>query len=312
MTNPFYNQPASPFDEVRRFFRQGSPLSVLILINIAVWLLVQVVRVLFFLFNKPESGLAAGWMLHLLAVPASVPVLMSKPWTLLTYMFFHVDVWHILFNVLWLYWFGRIFMEFLSGRKLLTVYLLGGLSGGVVYILAFNIFPVFQPAIPVSAALGASASVMAIVTAISFYVPDYSLQLILFGRVKIVYLAILLFIFDFFMIPSGNSGGHLAHIGGAIFGFLYTLYLKNFSPAIGKGYRNSFSTGFRDIFGNKESRNTTYQHPGERPVTDEEYNRRKNENQQRIDIILEKISKGGYDSLTREEKEFLFKTSGKR
>jgi len=286
--------------EIRRFFQQGSVLSVLIICNLAIWILIQVFRVLFFLYNKPDSGIAVGYILEYLALPASVPLVIAKPWTLLTYMFLHIDFWHILFNMLWLYWFGKIFMEYLSSRQLFWVYILGGLSGGAVYIIAFNMFPVFKPMLPVSTALGASASVMAIVTAISFHVPNYTIRLLLIGRVKIVYLAVILFIFDFFMIPAGNAGGHLAHIGGALLGLLFIQFIP------GKKAER-----IRDFFRRKHfsSRPSGF---ANRPVSDEEYNIRKKKDQTRVDEILEKISKGGYDSLSKDEKDFLFKTSAKK
>jgi membrane associated rhomboid family serine protease len=264
-----------------------------------------------FLFNQPESVLAGSWIVKLFAVPAFIPSLLLKPWTLVSYMFLHVEIWHLLFNMLWLFWFGRIFMEFLTSRQLVTVYLLGGIAGALVYILAFNIFPVFSDALHDSYALGASASVMAIVTAISFHVPSYAIQLLFLGRVKILYLAIILFVFDFFMIPTGNAGGHLAHIGGALFGFIYISFSKS---GAGSTFRSDSATAFNSFFNKfghpKTGSGNTGQH--RRPMSDEEYNARKVETQKRIDEILEKISKGGYDSLTKAEKEFLFRTSSRR
>jgi hypothetical protein len=214
--------------------------------------------------------------------------------------------------MLWLYWFGKIFLEFLTNRQLILVYFLGGISGGLLYVLAFNFFPVFADIVPVSFALGASASVMAIVTATAFYVPNYTIQLLLIGKLKIGYLAIILFVFDFFMIPSGNAGGHIAHIGGAIFGvvyiYIYRTYHKSNQPFIRESIFDKFETWF-----NKSKKNT-YSSGGYtgRPMSDDDFNKQKRENQQKIDSILEKISKGGYDSLTREEKDILFRTSGKR
>ncbi|MEI7662549.1 MAG: rhomboid family intramembrane serine protease [Bacteroidota bacterium] len=310
MMNYTYNQPTNPLDEIKRFFRQGSALSVIILVNVAIWFLVQALRVILFFFNVNDEHAAGTLVTHALALPASLTLLVLRPWTLVTYMFLHIEFWHILFNMLWLYWFGRIFLEFLSSRMLVWTYFLGGIAGGLVYILAFNIFPVFAGILPAAFALGASASVMAIVTAVSFYVPGYTIQLMLIGRIRILYMAIFLFVFDFFMIPSGNAGGHLAHIGGALFGFTF-VQLYRFSSKSLSG-RNPFS--FLRFFSSMKRQKTTGHTPdySARPVSDEDYNLKKRENQKRIDEILEKISRGGYDSLTKDEKEFLFKTSTKR
>jgi membrane associated rhomboid family serine protease len=301
-----YYQQTGPADNLKRFFREGSVLANLIIVNVSVWVLVQVVRVIFFLFDQPDSILATTAIIRIFGVPAYLESLVSKPWTVVTYMFLHIDLWHILFNMLWLYWFGRIFQEYLGNKKLLTVYLLGGIAGALVYVAAFNLFPVFFRALMISYALGASASVMAIVSAISFYVPNYTVNLLFLGRVKIIYLAIALFVFDFFMIPTGNAGGHIAHIGGALFGFFYILIRKQ----QGQNFQSSsFDPG---SFFRKKKKTESSPFDRGRPVSDEEYNREKASKQDRIDAILEKISKGGYDSLTREEKEYLFKSSGKR
>jgi membrane associated rhomboid family serine protease len=306
--NPYTN----PFVDIKRLFRSNSVLSTLILINGGVWLLTKVIGVFFFLYNVPDGNSSSNWLLHILALPAFTDDLIVKPWSLITYMFFHLDFLHLLFNMLWLYWFGRIFLEYLTSRQLLITYFIGGIAGGLFYILAYNIFPVFHEQIGKSLALGASASVMAIVMAISFYVPNYSIQLLLLGRVKILYLALFLFIFDFFSIPSGNSGGHLAHIGGALWGLAYVAVLKR-----GFSLRSMNSSGnwiekFERLFKkNKTSQNTPFSNYS-RPKSDEEYNTEKLENQKKTDKILEKISKGGYDSLTKEEKAFLFRSSGKK
>jgi membrane associated rhomboid family serine protease len=308
--NYAYKQPENPLEEIKRFFSQGSALSVLILSNVAVWFLVQVLKVILFFFNIADETAAGALVMHLLALPASLPLLAERPWTIITYMFLHVEFWHILFNMIWLYGFGRIFLEFLSSRQLVLVYFLGGIAGGLVYIFSFNMFPVFAGIVPVAFALGASASVMAIVTAVSFYVPGYTIQLFIFGRIRILYLAIVLFVSDFFMIPSGNPGGHLAHIGGALFGFCFVqLYRFTGRQLSGKSMFSFFT------FPNKKKKeNVSGGRPdySGRPVSDEEYNLKKKDNQRKTDEILEKISKGGYDSLTKAEKEFLFKTSTKR
>ncbi len=302
------NQYPNPFDGVKLFFRQRSVLSTLILINAGVWILSMIVWVVFFLFSQANYD---SWILNFLALPASIGLLSLKPWTLFTYMFLHLDFFHILFNMLWLFWFGRIFLEYLNPRQLLVTYFFGGISGGLLYILAFNLFPVFLPQLNSSLALGASASVMAIVMAISFYVPNYTIQLLFVGRVKIIYLALVLFIFDFFAIPAGNSGGHFAHIGGALWGFLYVLYLrKGYLPhLIGTSW--GWPDKLKNVFHRQRKKTTNNYTYYSRPKTDDEYNLEKSEKQQKTDSILEKISKGGYDSLTKEEKAFLFRTSGK-
>jgi membrane associated rhomboid family serine protease len=310
MTNYDFRQPVNPLEEAKRFFSRGSALSVLILANVAVWALVQVLKVILYFFNYNPDHAAGSLVMHALALPAAIPLLAERPWTILSYMFLHIEFWHLLFNMLWLFWFGKIFLEFLPSRKLVLVYFTGGIAGGLLYVLAFNSFPVFARMLPLSFALGASASVMAIVTAASFYVPAYAIQLIFIGRIRIVYLAIILFVFDFFMIPTGNPGGHLAHIGGALFGFIYAQYLRSSGKPVPGKSRFSFSS-LSNLF-RKKSSHAAGQDRSERPLSDEEYNLRKKEKQQKIDEILEKISKGGYESLTREEKEFLFRSSGKR
>ena len=199
--------------------------------------------------------------------------------------------------------FGKIFLQYLNQRQLVLVYILGGLSGALVYLLAYNLFPVFQPEISRSVAIGASASVMAIVAAIAFRVPNYTLYLFLIGRVRIVYLAIALFVFDFFMIPGSNSGGHLAHIGGALFGFAWA---QPVWPAFGRKFSALMSMGSAASLFRKKKMRASPGSGSARPVSDEEYNMKRAEHQRRIDSILEKISRGGYESLTREEKELLF------
>ena len=305
----FYSN-SSPFNDIGQFFRRNNALSRLILINAAVWLLIKMVIVLLFLFNKPDPAIAEGWFLKVFAIPAFLPSLLLRPWSILTYMFLHFDFFHILFNMLWLYWFGIIFLQYLTSRQMMMVYLLGGISGGFLYILAFNIFPVFAGALPDSLALGASASVMAIVTSISFYVPNYSVQFLFIGRVKILYLAIVLFVIDFFSISTGNSGGHIAHIGGAFFGYFYVMMLRNgYFQSLGRTVR--FSEQMMSFFSSKNRTKKSTSGQYQRPVTDEDYNLNKKLNQQRTDEILEKIKKGGYESLSKAEKEFLFKASGK-
>jgi len=291
------------WNDIKRTFRSGNSLIKLIYINIGVFLLISLAAIIGFLLNNPavsEISLAQ------LAAPASLRMLLLKPWTLITYMFTHKDIWHILFNMLWLYWFGKIFLEYLDQKKLVAVYLLGGLSGAVVYVLSFNIFPAFTGLVAESVAIGASASVMAVVIAVAAYVPDYSVNLFLLGRVKIKYMALAIFILTSVMDFSVNSGGKLAHIGGALLGYLYALNLKR-GRDIGKGL-NRIIDFIATIFKPRKRMKVTYK----KPASNYDYNKRKTEHQTRINAILDKISKGGYDSLTREEKDILFSESQKK
>jgi membrane associated rhomboid family serine protease len=291
------------WDEIKLTFRKGNNLYRLIYINISVFLILAIVSGIGFLLNNPEIS---GKALDLFSVPASFSALLARPWTLITYMFTHKEVLHILFNMLWLYWFGRIFLEYLDERKLVAVYLLGGISGALVYILSFNIFPVFAGVVSESVAIGASASVMAIVIAIAAYVPDYVIQLFLFGRIKIKYMALGIFVLTSIMDFSVNSGGKLAHIGGALFGYIYTLNLKH-GHDMGKGF-NRIIDFFVTAFKPRKKLKVTHK----RVATEYEYNKIKVEHQKVINGILEKISKGGYDSLTKEEKQILFNESQKK
>jgi membrane associated rhomboid family serine protease len=268
-----------------------------------VFIVISVVSIIAFLLDNPAISVKA---IDLLSVPASLRALLAKPWTIVTYMFTHKDIWHILFNMLWLYWFGRIFLEYLDQRKLVAVYLLGGISGAIVYVLSFNIFPVFTGIIAESVAIGASASVMAIVIAIAAYVPNYTIHMLLLGRIRIIYVALVIFILTSAVDFSVNSGGKLAHIGGALFGYLYTLNIKK-GRDIGIGL-NRLIDFFATLFKPRKKLKVTYK----KPASDYDYNKIKAEHQAKINQILDKISKGGYDSLTKEEKDTLFKESQKK
>jgi membrane associated rhomboid family serine protease len=291
------------WDDIKSTFKKGSSLTRLIYINIAVFLLLAIASIIGYLINSQDI---ADKLVKLLAVPSSLKSLIGRPWTLITYMFTHREILHILFNMLWLYWFGTIFLEFLDQKKLVAVYLLGGICGAVVYILSFNVFPVFDQMVSESIAIGASASVMAIVVSIAAYVPDYTVILFLIGRIKIKYIAIGIFILTSVLDFSVNTGGKLAHLGGALLGFIYTINLRK-GRDLGSGI-NSVLDYFVTLFKPRKKFRVTYK----KPVNDFEYNKAKAEHQQRINKILDKISKGGYDSLTKEEKELLFKEGQKK
>lgn len=289
--------------EIKALFSRGNNLAKLIYINIAVFLVLSIIAIINFLMNDPGLN---DKVLGFLAAPASLKTLAARPWTIITYMFAHSNIWHILLNMLWLGWFGKIFLEFLDQRKLVSVYLLGGISGALIYILSFNLFPVFADITDVSVAIGASASVMAIVFATATYVPNYNVNLFLFGRVKVIWIALVVLVLTSFMNFADNAGGKLAHIGGAFYGYIFAINLKK-GKDIG-AWINKVIDFLVSLFKPKPKIKVTYS----RPKNDFEYNRNRAEHQKTIDKILDKLSKGGYDSLTKEEKEMLFRESRNR
>lgn len=291
----------SLFQEIKSFFIRGSVLSRLIGINVLIFIILNLVRVFFFLWNIDGAG---RFLSEWLGVASNIHVVLHRPWTLISYMFLHFDFLHILFNMIVLYVGGRLFSDFIGSDRLTATYLIGGLSGAIFYIVSFNLFPVFEEVVSISLAIGASASVLAIFIAISAYMPDYQLPLLLFGRIKLKYIAIFFVILDVISIDKGNPGGHLAHLGGALWGFVYARMLKRGKdPALVLGF---YLGKIYRLFSKKPHLKVEYTRS--RPVDDDEYNRQRNEHQQRIDQILDKISKSGYDSLSKEEKELLFKT----
>jgi membrane associated rhomboid family serine protease len=294
----------SIWDDIKITFKKGNSLNRLIYINIGVFLIITIIGIIGFLLVSPDIS---SWTIRFLSVPSSLNTLIVKPWTLLTYMFTHKELLHILVNMLWLWWFGNIFLEYLDQKKLVAVYVLGGLAGALMYVLSYNIFPAFAQVVEESIPLlGASASVMAIVVAIAAYVPDYTVSLFLFGRIKIKYIAVLIFILTSVLDFSANSGGKLAHIGGAFFGYFYTVSYRNGKDPF--KWFNNFADRVVALFRPSKRMKVTYK----RRADDFEYNRTKVERQEQVNKILDKISKGGYDSLTKQEKDMLFRESQKK
>ena len=228
----------------------------------------------------------------LLGVSPNIKTLSIKPWTIITYMFIHIDFWHITTNMIWLYFGGSIFIKYLTSKELWITYILGGIFGGIIFIISFNVFPVFEDIKDQSIAIGASASVLAILSASATYIPNLSINLFGFGDIKLKYIAIIAILIDILSIPQGNSGGHIAHIGGALYGYLF-ISLKNKGFNISHIINNLF---FVQKKKKKENRNES----------DYAYNTRKKEEEEKLNQILEKISLSGYDSLSSKEKEELF------
>lgn len=292
-------------DEIKKAFSTGTNLIKLIIINLAVFLIVKVIGLFFFLFSP--DGLN-DILLNYFALPADLSVLVKRPWTAISYMFLHQGLFHILFNMLWLYWFGKIFLEYLDQKKLLSVYLLGGLAGGAFYILSYNVFPAFAPVLSQSIALGASAAVLAVVMAISFYAPDYTIRMMFLGTVKIKHIALVSIAIDLLSIQSGNAGGHIAHLGGALFGIVYAMQIRK-GKDMTAGF-NRFMDRLFSFFKPRPKLHIKYKRPA-KTETDIEFKSRKVGEQKEIDRILDKISNTGYGALTKEEKELLFKSSKK-
>jgi len=192
----------------------------------------------------------------------------------------------------------------LGEKRLLSLYILGGLCGGFLYILAYNIFPRFNDVLPIARALGASASVMAIIVGIATKVPNYTVNLIFLGNVKLKYIAIVFVSLDLISFQDGNAGGHIAHLGGALFGFFYIRQLNQ-----GKDWSIWFykwASAFRSLFKGSGKRKIKVVYNKKSGKT---AHAKKRSDQAVVDTILDKISKSGYDSLTKEEKDILFKAS---
>ncbi|HLO60829.1 MAG TPA: rhomboid family intramembrane serine protease [Bacteroidales bacterium] len=301
----------SMVNEIKSSLRKGNIIYRLIFINVAVFVVLGVWFVILRLFTPGISltSLKISFnetVLKYLMVPSIPGELLTRPWTVITYMFTHFNLWHIVFNMLVLYWFGRIFMQYLTGKQLLSTYLLGGLAGSILYIAFINGFPGLREYLGGSM-LGASAAIMAVVVAISFYVPNYTLYMFFIGPVRLKYIAIAFVIIDILMIASDNAGGNIAHLGGALYGYWFMSGLKK-GRDIG-GWLNIFLDKAVDLFKPRPKLNVAYRKS--KQVTDEDYNRRKISQQKEVDRILDKIAKGGYESLSKSEKETLFKMSNK-
>tara|TARA_R110001583_G_scaffold47395_6_gene148457 strand:+ start:4593 stop:5519 length:927 start_codon:yes stop_codon:yes gene_type:complete len=293
----------SIWEGIKNSFKEGSNLSKLIYINLGVFILVKLAAVFAFLFGlAPSEG---NFVLNWLTLPADTSELLYRPWAVFSYMFLHEGFLHILFNMLYLYWFGRIFLSFLDQKKLLSIYLIGGLTGAAVFVFAFNLFPVFEENLAFSVALGASASVMAVVFATVSYSPNYIVNLVFIGPVKLKYIALVFILMDIIQLPQGNAGGHLAHLGGAFYGWLFISQLQK-----GKDISSGFNQMMEVVFSwFKSKKKMKVTHKRKRTGDDKAYNKAKKQNQENLNEILEKISKSGYDSLSKEEKEILFKSS---
>lgn len=289
-------------NDIKQTFKNGSVLTRLIYINIGVFLFIKVAGVFFYLAGQPY--LLVDW----LSLPSNTNELISKPWTPVTYMFLHTGFIHLLFNILGLYWFGKLFLQYLEGDKLLGVYILGGLAGAALYVFAYNVIPVLKN--DNSILLGASASVFAVLVAGAFYNPDREIMLPLIGSFKLKYVAVFYILLSVIGISSTNAGGNIAHLGGAFWGWFYIYQLRK-GKDMGAGlvvFINDIGGKLVKLFKPKSHLTVTHKQP---PRDDYEYNRHKNIQQDEINHILDKIAKSGYESLSSKEKELLFKQGKK-
>lgn len=298
---------ADIFNDLKRTFKQGNIVVRLIYINVAVYILGVLLMVVLGLFNISISNL-----LQYLYLPADLLQILRRPWAPFTYMFMHAGIWHLLGNMLWLYWFGQLFLYFFSAKHLRGLYLMGGFMGGFLYVIAYNIFPVFSEHLYSATLVGASASVLAIAVATAVREPNYRINLMLFGQVKLKYLAIFIVLFDMLYVGSNNAGGHIAHLGGALAGWWFV-------RGIGNGYDIThwinvcidFIEGlFCKQYKPRRSPKMKVYTSNERKA-DYDYNAKRKAQSDEVDAILEKLKKSGYGSLTEEEKRKLFDASNR-
>lgn len=318
----------SVWDDVKRSFRYGDTTVQLIMVNIGVW----VILILAGLIAMPWGGNITSITINYMAVPSDAAKLLWKPWTVITYMFTHIGLMHILFNMLFLFWFGRVVSNLVGNHRIIPLFVYGGLAGFLMYFVCALIFPLFGQHIG-GTMHGASAGVSAVMWAAVTLVPRHTFNLVLIGPVEIKYIALFKLLMDLIAIQGGvNVGGSLAHIGGAILGYIFIRQLQN---------RNDIGVGLNNFLDNIKKYFTTMSQPkpkrAKQPKREQPKQKKtrkgpkmgyKNPNKQRdetvkgerrmdiddqarIDAILDKIKEAGYDSLTKEEKEFLFKASKK-
>jgi membrane associated rhomboid family serine protease len=285
-------------EDIKAQIRSKNPVIRLIVLNVAVFMLLTLLKVITLITSS--FGLFDGvWAFFFtnLTLPLNGLALLYKPWTIITYMFTHTDVFHLLGNMLGLYWFGQLFVNYTSPSKLIPLYLMGGMAGALVALLFVH------SGVPM---LGASAGVTAIVVATAVLIPHFKMTLLFFGPVKIYYIAFFMVLLSVLNASSySNVGGNLSHIGGALMGYLFIVQYKK-----GKDLSfviNNILDWFVRVFSFKPKATMKTVH--KRPVSDTVYNANRQATQAEIDAILDKISKSGYDSLSKKEKELLFKAS---
>ncbi len=284
------------FEEVKSQFKNGSAVTRLIIVNVVLFIAFILLRLIFKLTHSEGLfGSFFGWF----SLPLNWNEFIYKPWTIITYMFMHDlrDIWHILWNMVFLYWFGIILDDFIGKSKVFPIYLVGGIIGGIFALLTSLVYP-FNGAL-----IGASGAVYAVMVAAVILVPNHKFNLLFIGPVSIKYIALFKLVIDLMNINEEvNLGGHICHLGGAFAGWLIMSQIKSGNDITLVINKSLFF--MESLFKRRKKIKLVHSNPGmakKAPkVTDK---------QKKIDEILDKISKSGYDSLTQEEKEFLFKTS---
>ncbi|MDY0779869.1 rhomboid family intramembrane serine protease [Tenacibaculum sp. IB213877] len=277
-------------NNLKHRFKNAGIVEQLIYINVAVFILVFVFNTFGYMFQ-----VRTNFLIKWFALPANFDDFITKPWTIVTYGFLHGGFIHILLNLVALYYIGHLFKQYFTGKQLLNFYLYGTVFGGILFLVSYNYLPAFAKDAHNNILVGASAGISAIFIGIATYLPNYQLRIPLIGYIKLWHLASFWVLLDVIQIPAGNAGGHLAHLGGALFGFLYVRKASNKEIDIFKPVKELFTKKNKPLktvhnSGNKRNRTAP-----------------KSNNQEKIDAILDKISKSGYDALTKAEKEFLFK-----
>lgn len=289
--------------EIRQNIRlSGKVTYQFIAVNVVVFLCFQ----LLFIFEKLlfRSAYILTFYRDHLALPAALDTLAWHPWTLITYMFLHGGFWHILWNMLVLFWFGRLLEEYVGRKKIVTLYFLGGIVGGLLYIAAYNIFPYLRDFLSDAYMVGASASIMAILVACATLLPDHTFFLLFLGPVRLKYIAVFLVVINLLSIVGSNPGGMIAHLGGAGFGYFFIRQLRRGNDMSETVYGLAGKLG--GLFKRRSKLKVKYVNKKQSRSA-----RSSQTEQDEVDAILDKISQSGYESLTKEEKERLFRASKK-
>jgi len=290
------------------FSRRDNALMQLILLNVLVFAGLIVLRTI---LTVSSASAYYPPVMSQFELSSALPVLLRHPWTLLTYAFTHEGFFHILFNLLNLYWFGQLVREYLGDRRLVSIYVLGALAGAVIFLISYNLIPAFQPAVG-SPMVGASAAVTAIIVAGATLLPDYTFMLIIIGPVKIKWIAAVVVLISLAGVNGGNPGGEIAHLGGALMGFVFIKQLQAGRDmgrpvqAVGNFFANLFSRrpAMRISTPRRaEPVTATLASGGKKPAV------AGHPLQDEIDNILDKISRSGYESLSKDEKQKLFRAS---